>query len=58
MALVSMRVSSTIAATIRTGPTIMMTTYSVTRRARLRGRSTCQVKLSAPSIFSIITITV
>ncbi len=40
------------------GPISMITRYSLMRLARLRGRSTCQVKFSASSIFWIIMITV
>ena len=50
--------SITIANTATHGPTIITTRYSLTRRARLRGRSTCQVKFSASSIFWIIEMTV
>ena len=40
------------------GPISITTRYSLTRRARLRGRSTCQTKLSDASIFWIIEMTV
>ena len=46
------------ASTATAGPTSMTTRYSLTRRPRLRGRSTCQVKLSASSVFWIVEITV
>ena len=56
--LASIRVISTIDATITTGPISMTIRYSLTRFARLRGRSTCHVKLSASSTFWIMTRTV
>ena len=46
------------ASTATAGPTSITTRYSLTRRAKLRGRSTCQMKLSASSIFWIVEITV
>ena len=57
-ALFSTDASITMAKTATHGPTIITTRYSLTRRARLRGRSTCQVKFNASSIFWIIETTV
>ncbi len=56
--LASTRASSTIATTVIAGPISITTRYSLKRRARLRGRSTCQTKLSDASIFWIIEMTV